>query len=173
MSRETETLLWQGRPDTKLRFWIRSPMEFALGMACLGGPINPMLLLYLGGSNAWMYFLPMMVLGLWFLGGWCFVDAYKRRQTRYYLSSERAVIDVRWPWSLSRREVMLTPDTDLELAHPHVYFDRDTSPMWDGRPPRNIGFEYLDDAVQVADQMQRALWALSLPPKAAIRDIRA
>ncbi len=170
MSRETETLLWQGRPDTRVIFDIRSPMEFAFGLSFLGGPTTPALLLYLGGSLWWLAFLPVMVVGFWMVVGWCLWDALRRRVTRYYLSSERMVIDTLWPAFPQRTEHPLTPDTEIRLEAPHLWYARRDRPTWDGQPPRNIGFEYLDDARAVADQMQRAQWARSLPPKADLRD---
>lgn len=169
MNREDETLLWQGRPDSRLEISVRSPLEFGFGMTFLGGPLTPLLLLYFAGSPHWPYFLLPMAGGLWLLVGWCVMDAARRRVTRYYLSDRRMVIDTLWPGLPRRREIALTPETPIRLDAPHVWFAQEDRGTWDGRPPPLIGFEHLDDARSVAEQMQRAQWALSLPPE-AIRD---
>lgn len=165
MTRGTETLLWQGRPDAAIRWSIRSPVEFAFGLTLFGGPIQPSLLLFLSGNPWWLIFLPLYLLGAWLLVGWCLWDALRRRLTRYYLSDRRAVIDTYWPGFPRRVEHAIDPETEIRLERPHLWFDRAAHPTWDGRQPPDIGFEYLDDAERVADLMRRAQWALVVPPE--------
>lgn len=87
-----ERVVWQGRPDRAPRLEIRDPMEFGLGLSLTFGPATPMLLLWLGGGSGWMWMLPTVALGLWFLVGTSLWDAYRRNRTWYSLTDRRAFV---------------------------------------------------------------------------------
>jgi hypothetical protein len=166
MTRATETLLWQGRPRAALDIFAPSPLRLGLGLALFGGLLTPMLVLRGAGITYWVLFLPAMAAGFWLCLGDALWDALRRWRTRYYLSDERLVIDTLWPWGGKRVEYRLRPDMVMRLDRPHVRV------LYGGSGPEAtaIDLEYLDDAVQVAEQVQDALRRAPQNSEAATRD---
>jgi hypothetical protein len=139
-----ERIVWQGRPDRRLRLEIRDPMEFGLGLSMTLGPAAPMLLLWLGGGSGWVWMLPTVALGLWFLVGTCLWDAYRRSRTWYSLSDRRAFVATAL---LGQRRLR---DRPLGAAPRH---DRQSPGSLDFAAPgeRLFRFERIADAWAVRD----------------------
>lgn len=139
-----ERVLWQDRPQQGLRLTVRDPMEFGLGLSLAFGPVTPMLLLWLGGNPLWLAFLPALLLGGWFLGGWCLWDAYRRARTWYSLTDRRAFVAT----ALLGRRRLRTRELDAPPRH-----DRRTPGTLDfgahGDAP--FRFERIADAWAVRD----------------------
>lgn len=166
MTPHHETLLWQGRPNARPDWSFPTPMHFGIGLAALGGPLTPMLVLRGGGSAYWLLCLPVMAVGAWLLFGAALWDALRRWRTVYYLSDTRLVIDTRWPWGVRRSQWPLS-----EIAHARQngrHVDLTLRATADGSAPLRL--EYLDDAAQTTDQVIRALQRAPQTPETMFRD---
>lgn len=90
-----ETVIWEGRPDTKLRFGIETMatgiFAVALVLACLGMAtvINRSM-----PGNFWIIFGPGLVFGAVIVLFVPWLDSRKRGRTRYRLTNQRAIIQI-------------------------------------------------------------------------------
>lgn len=141
-------------------------MHFAIGLAALGGPLTPMLLLRGAGSPYWLLLLPILLAGVWLLFGSPLWDALRRQVTYYYLSDARLVVDRRWFWGVRRREWSLADIREARAAPPHVELTATSS---DGALI-SFRLEYLDDVRQTADQVSQALRDARPLPETRFRD---
>lgn len=153
-----ETILWEGAPDTKLRFGIETMatgiFAVALILACLG------LATVIDRSEPgyfWPILLPGLLLGAVIVLAYPLIDSLTRRRTRYRLTNQRAF--VRSPFGGPKTERLengypIPPLDDLiyrDGSPPSIYLAiRATrSGPKERRIPRDVGFERIEEARDV------------------------
>lgn len=153
-----ETILWDGSPDTRLRFGIETMatgiFAVALILACLG------LATVIDRSEPgyfWPILLPGVGLGAIIVLAYPVIDSLARRATRYRLTTERAII--RGPLAGIKTEQSengypIPPLNELIYKDgnpPSIFFG--TRPTNKGpkgrRVTRDVGFERIADAREV------------------------
>lgn len=90
---DAETILWEGRPDTKLRFGMETMatgiFALALVLGCLG--IATVVERTMPGVY-WQVLLPGLILGLGIVMTFPLLDTLKRGRTTYAISNKRIII---------------------------------------------------------------------------------
>jgi len=116
-----EHILWQGRPDGRLRLKGRNLLISGFGVGFLAFSVFWVIMAFSfpGTQNdpvGWlfpMFGLPFVLVGLWLVFGVHFYDAYKRSKSFYTLTSKRAFIGS----DLGGRRLQSYPiDKDATLA---------------------------------------------------------
>jgi len=158
-----EALLWQGRPDARLRFPLEFMVASAFGLAffCVGvfelgfNPWRPRgfdLLSSLIGA----FSVTFMLFGLYLMVGTFLVDAYQRRKTRYFLTDRRAILMQDAFPKPSVTTYPITPEMQIELRNttpPSVLFEDTIIQHEDETELRRTGFEFIADAKTVYELM--------------------
>lgn len=149
---DDETLLWEGRPDAKLRFGMETLatgiFAAALVLACLGlatviNRADP--------GTFWVILTPGLVIGAITMLAYPLVDSARRRKTTYRLSNKRAFIN--------QTAYPIPPLDQLIYRNgtpPTIYFTTDGQK----RQPKDIGFERISDARDVFIMMRDRAAAL-------------
>jgi hypothetical protein len=138
-----ETVLWEGRPDTKLRFGIEtmatSIFAVAMVLACLG------LATVINRSypdTFWLIFAPGLLVGVFIVMAYPLIDSAVRRKTRYRLTDKHAYIQ-------GHRSGYPIPQLDDLIYRngtpPTIFF----ATKGRGRQAKDIGFERITDAKDV------------------------
>jgi hypothetical protein len=111
-----ETILWQSRPGTRLRWEFRTPLEAFFALFFTGFSVFwTTMVARESRTEAACSGLVFVAVGLWLLVGQHFWGAFRRRRTQYILTNRRALIatDV-----LGRRKLEshpIRPDTMISL----------------------------------------------------------
>ena len=144
---DNETVLWEGQPDTKLRFGLETMatglFAAALILACLG--LATVINRSIPGSF-WAIFAPGVVVAAIVVLFVPWMDSRKRGRTAYRLTNKRAIIQVG------------TANQSYALPKPEALVLRDGTPptVTFARLPgnRRVSFERISDGVQVHDMMR-------------------
>ena len=164
-----ETILWEGRPDTKLRFGIETMatgiFAVALILACLG------LATVIDRATPgyfWVILLPGIGIGAVIVLAYPVIESLARRATHYRLTNKRAI--VRGPKGKATTEQSqngypIPPVEDLiyrDGTPPSIYFAaRHTKKGPKGRRiNHDVGFERIAEARSVFPMMLDAAKAL-------------
>ena len=152
---DTEEILWEGKPDIKLRFGMETMATgiFAVAMilACLG--LATVIDRSVPGLY-WPIFAPGVILGAIIVLTYPLIDSAARRKTSYRLTNKKAYI----ARSKQTQEGYPIPPLDDLIYRsgtpPTIYFAAFPIP---GKPhqTRDIGFERIADARDVFIQMRR------------------
>lgn len=148
-----ETILWQGRPDAKLRFGITTMatgiFAVTLVLACLG------LATVIDRANTgsyWGILAPGIIAGVAIVMAMPVIDSLIRYYTRYRLTNQRMLIAK--PVGTKRASYDIPALDDLIYRNgtpPSIFFSSRTS----GRKRTDIGFERITDARDVFIQMRK------------------
>ena len=164
-----ETILWEGKPDTKLRFGIETMatgiFAVALVLACLG------LATVIDRSDPgtfWVILAPGLCIGAIIVLAYPVIDSFARRATQYRLTTQRAYI--RGPHGgpktdKSENGYPIPPLDELIYragTPPSIYFaTRPTNTGPKGRRiTRDVGFERIAQAREVFIMMRERAEAL-------------
>lgn len=150
-----ETILWQGRPDTRPQ-WAALTRQRMVPAAVFTVVaviwfVQAAALADRGGVAALMPLLalPFLGIGLYHLGGHVLWDAYRRGRTWYSLSNKRAFIATDLPFRGKRlKSYPITRETILSFdgAEPgSIGFAFEPVPMKRGTRMRMVGFERIPD----------------------------
>lgn len=154
-----ETVLWQGRPDTRPQWAMLSPQRLTLGVvfivaAALWGWQSAGLA-QAGGAMALLPWIavPLLAVGLFNLAGHVLWDAFRRRCTWYTLTNRRAFIATDIPFRGKRlksypinRETILSFD---ESEPASIGFAFEPVPMKRSTRMKMVGFERIADGQTV------------------------
>lgn len=153
-----ETIVWQGHPDSALRFDLSQPMQTLMGVFFVGFSVFWMSTAAMAGGFFWMFGLLFFGVGLFNAIGVHFWKSYLRRNTHYTLTSKRAFIASKTPWKRKLQSYPITPDTTLSLVehgrYSTIHFAEETSRGQSGIMTTNIGFEYIPAARDVIVHMR-------------------
>lgn len=111
-----ETIIWQGRPDGRIVMRITNIAGFVFGLFFAGFALFWMIMASSAGGVFWMFGLIHFAVGLGVSFGAVFWSAYKRRNSWYTLTNQRAFIAANLP--LVGRKLKSYPinsDTMLEF----------------------------------------------------------
>ncbi len=158
-----EALLWQGRPAGGVRLEKSAALPILVGGLFLaflpfvyityltpdsGGPINPV---YYAIAAA------LALFGLWQVAGRWIFDAYQRKNTRYGLTSKRAIIAISGfggrvkSYPINRKNNLSLEEGTLD----RVNFAQRIQKSKDGDRIINIGFRYIEDGQEVFRLLQK------------------
>lgn len=144
-----ETIIWQGAPDTKLRFNTDAPMSTITGLFITGFSIFWMATASQAGGAFWMFGLFIFFTGLYNALGVHYHDAWTRGQTFYTLTSKRAFIASRTFKGKTLESYPINEDTRVRLEGDNpasIFFAQETRGRGRGKRDADIGFRYIDDA---------------------------
>ncbi|MCT8158911.1 aspartate carbamoyltransferase catalytic subunit [Pseudoruegeria sp. SHC-113] len=158
---EGETLLWQGRPDTRFVVMRKDLLPALFGLAFAGLALRMMAGALEDGPFPALFLLLFVAAGLAVAVATPFRFWLRRRVATYSLSTRRAFIANLWPRKMLRA-YEIAPDDVLELAEGSpgsVYFRTQYRNTAKGSRRERIGFERIDEARHVYDllrQVQRS-----------------
>lgn len=151
-----EEILWQGRPDTALRFGMATMaagiFAVALVLACLG------LATVIDRANTgsyWAILAPGMIAGVVIVLTGPVTDKLIRRNTRYQLTNKRMMIAK--PVGVRHASYPIPPLDDLiyrDGTPPSIYFATQP-PTGRQRRGADVGFERIADAREVFPIMRK------------------
>ncbi|MFT4700411.1 MAG: hypothetical protein ACI9ND_002784 [Yoonia sp.] len=153
---DDEMILWEGQPDTKLRFGMETLatgiFAGAMMLACLG------LATVIDRSdpgNFWLIFAPGVCISAAIVLAYPLIDSMKRRKTSYRLTNKRALI--LGPSGGTETDGYPIPRMDDLIYRsgtpPTIYFSDHPIPG-KTRQTRDVGFERIADAKKVFIMMR-------------------
>ena len=150
---EGEKILWQGRPDGRLRPGLRQLGGALFGLVFAGFALFWMLMAAAEGGSFWIYGLGHFALGMALAVGPIAYDVIRRRRTWYTLTDRRAFIATDMPL-VGRRLAFypIRPDSPVRLLQtrpPSVYFARKAIRTRNRSRHVPVGFEMIEDAHRV------------------------
>lgn len=157
---EGEEILWQGRPEHRLRLEFKSPLEAVIAIVFVGFSIFWMNGAAQSGGYFWTFGLLFFAVGLYQLVGQHIWAAMERRRTFYTLTNRRAIIAKTSVTGTRRlKSYPIGPGTRVTLEEAHglgsVHFATQTRTNSKGHETtRDIGFELLPDAREVLGMMR-------------------
>jgi len=150
---EGEKLLWEGAPATGLRFSgtglalsLFGVFFFGFSMFWVGLASNTG-----GGFIATLFGLPFVLVGLWLVAGHWFYDSYKRKRSRYALTSQRALI-ARTVFGRRMESYPIDRFSPIMLVEgplDTVNFHQKTVRGKNGDTQINIGFRFINEGKKV------------------------
>jgi hypothetical protein len=155
-----ERLLWQGAPASGLRFTPDGLAMSAFGAFFLGISVFIAFAGIMAGGGMGAVFslftTPFILVGLWLVVGHWFFDAYKRKHSRYALTTKRAIIarSVMGRKMLSYEIGRHSPISLVEGNLDTVNFDRRTYLTKNGTKTVLIGFRFIKDGREVFRMLQ-------------------
>ena len=157
-----ERILWQGAPDTAVRFSLTQLPEVLFGMLFSGFALFWMYMASMAPGLFWMFGLPLFLVGFGVILRSNYLAAKRRRFTYYTLTSRRAIVATSYPFSKRKlHSYPITASTTLELEEEDgqigtILFLRMQWRDSDGdRRSRNVGFERIPDARKVYALMRQ------------------
>lgn len=154
---DSETILWQGRPDPAFTITGGQIAQALFGAAFAGFALFWMLMASRGPSGFWMFGLIHFSVGIAITLHALIWPTYRRRHTWYTLTNERAFVAMALPFKgKSLNSYPILPDTPLRLADGQpgsVWFAQEHRRTKNGSRRVDIGFERLHDARDVLKMM--------------------
>jgi len=159
-----EELLWQGQPDDAVAW-----EDFEIRRALFGGVVMAFAVIWTSGvlraAPPGLPGLLMPLVGAFFFlqgarvaGGFLWIDAWRRRNSWYSLTNQRAFIATDMLGRKKLREFPITPESPLtyvEGAPGHIWFTKEYRATKNGSQRHFIGFERVPEARKVYDLMRR------------------
>ncbi|MEJ6404169.1 aspartate carbamoyltransferase catalytic subunit [Yoonia sp. 2307UL14-13] len=144
-----EDIIWQGRPDGRLKIGGKSLFMLLFGCAFAGFALFWMIMASLAGGFFWMFGLIHFSVGVGIIWFATYGAAYRRRHTWYTLTNKRAFIATSLPlrgrnlasYPISKDTQITFEDGDLSS----VFFASKTRRSKNGTYDVPIGFELLQD----------------------------
>lgn len=163
-----ETILWQGRPDARLKIGIGHVAAFLFGTVFAGFALFWMIMASKAGGFFWMFGLIHFSAGLGIMVGGPIISVWKRRHSYYTLTDRRAFIATDMPMrGQSLESYPITADTaitftegplsDLHFATRQVRAKR-------GHRSVPIGFDSIADGRHVLSLIRQVQRGNSLSP---------
>lgn len=157
-----ERLLWQGAPGRGIRFSLGGLILSVFGLFFLSfSMVWVGMALQMSTGSAMDYLFPMfgmpfVLVGLWLVVGHWFFDAYKRKNTRYALTTKRALIArTLFGRRMESYEISATsPLTLVEGKSDTVNFAEKTVRGKNGTSQVPIGFRFISDGRQVYNMLE-------------------
>lgn len=152
-----ENLLWQGAPARGLRFSGKGLLLSLFGLVFLSFSVFwvGMASFMTAGEPMGMLFplfgAPFVLVGLWLVVGHWIYDAYKRKRTRYALTTKRALI-ARTVLGRKMESYPISKDTQITLVSgtlDTVNFAERVYRNKDGDNVVPIGFRFIEDGQKV------------------------
>ena len=152
-----ERLLWQGAPATGLRFSAKGLFTSIFGLFFFGFSVFWVAMAASFGGNTPLDYLfplfglPFVLVGFWMVVGHWFYDAFKRKRSRYALTTKRAII----ARNLMRRKMEsyeITPQSPISLVEgtlDTVNFAQRTYRTKNGTNTVYTGFRFIEDGQKV------------------------
>ena len=154
-----ENILWQGRPNSKVKFEITHAFSFLFGLAFAGFAVFWMVGASQAGGGFWMFGLIHFFVGLSLSIGPPFYAAWRRKHTWYTLSSKRAFIATEMPALGRRMDIYpLNKDTNLSFDNGEpatIYFAETHKQTKNGSRVVKIGFERINDGKTVYSMIRK------------------
>lgn len=157
-----ETLLWEGAPARGVRVTGSGVVMSIFGLLFLGFSVfwvsmATSMTMGMGGWAAFPFFgVPFVLIGLWLVfGHWAF-DAYKRKRSRYAVTSRRALI-ARKLYGRKMHSYPITRQSQIRLIKGKldtVNFAEITRNGKNGTYVVPIGFRYISDGKKVYDLLR-------------------
>ncbi|MDJ0627883.1 MAG: aspartate carbamoyltransferase catalytic subunit [Rhodobacter sp.] len=150
---EGETILWQGRPGTRVVWKLSHGFTMVFGLVFAGFALFWMIMASQAGGGFWMFGLIHFFVGLGLAVGPPYWSAWKRRHTWYTLTDRRAFIASDLP--LQGRKLKSYPiDDRTQLEYEagdkaSIYFAHTYRRTKNGSTRVPIGFERLTDGEDV------------------------
>lgn len=156
-----EDIIWQGRPDGRIRLTLGSLRGMLPGAIFTGFLIFWMVAAARAGGFFWMFGLIFLGIGLRQLIGGPILDALRRRHSYYTLTNQRAFIAISLPGRPRKlTSYPITAASLLELEDsdpPSIWFTQGVERDWRNwtaaRAPR-AGFCYIPEARRVLGLMR-------------------
>ena len=148
-----EKVLWQGRPNTGLRWRKPSAFKFPMTLIFAGTAIYIQLGVY-GKSNPKFMLLfgsGFVAVGVFLTVGLFFWDSYKRRYTRYILTNKRAFVATNH-WKKNLRILPILKDTLVDFrpgTESTVILEFETRDTRKEKKTIEHGFELIDEGTKV------------------------
>jgi hypothetical protein len=154
-----EKIIWQGRPDGGFAIKVSNMLTALFGLVFAGFALFWMISASQGDGNFWMFGLLHFSVGFGLLLHALFWPTYKRRNSWYTLTDQRAFIAVNIPLrGKSLKSYPITADTSLELtdtALSSVNFAEEIKRGKNKSYTVPIGFERLTDGRDVYRLMRK------------------
>ncbi|SHI95190.1 hypothetical protein SAMN05444000_10429 [Shimia gijangensis] len=153
-----ETILWQGRPDGAVTVSIANVATSLFGLAFAGFALFWMIMASQAGGFFWMFGLIHFTVGLGLTGGPMVWSAYRRRNTWYTLTDQRAFIASSLPVRGKTLDSFpITEDTMLSLTEgppDSLFFATRTRRTKNGTRQVKVGFERIEGGKDVYRMMR-------------------
>lgn len=149
---EGEEILWQGRPDPRVRMDTSQPMMIFMGLFFMLFSVVWMNMASRAGGFFWMFGLIFFGIGFFNSIGVHFWKAYLRAHTHYTLTSKRGFIATDVLGRRSLKSYPIEKDTEVELTEGDsatVTFARQRKRAKRGHYYVPVGFEYIKDGREV------------------------
>lgn len=148
-----ETILWQGRPGTRVVWKTSHIIPFVFGMFFAGFALVWMIMASSAPGPFWMFGLIHFCVGIGLAVGPQFYSAWRRRHTWYTLTNQRAFIATDSPLEdRSLKSYVINAETKLEFESgipASIYFDHEYRSGKNGARKIPIGFERIQDGEKV------------------------
>lgn len=155
---ESETILWQGRPDGKATFSATNIIMVLFGLAFAGFALFWMIMAASAGGFFWTFGLIHFSVGIGLALGPIFGSAYKRRHTWYTLTDRRAFVATNLPIrGKSLDSYPITNDTVLTLEEgppDTLYFATRIKRTKNDTREIKLGFERIEGGREVYRMMR-------------------
>jgi len=148
-----EEIVWQGRPDGKIVIGIANIIGVIFGMFFAGIALIWMVIAASAGGLFWMFGLIHFTVGLGIAFGAVYMGAYRRRNSWYTLTNQRAFIA--YQFSIIGKQLKSYPiseDTVLDFQDGEwssIYFATERHRTRNGSRTSRIGFERIADGRDV------------------------
>ncbi|MEM7596349.1 MAG: aspartate carbamoyltransferase catalytic subunit [Pseudomonadota bacterium] len=148
-----EKILWQGRPDAKVRLRLSKLAGFVFGLFFAGFALFWMIMASMAGGFFWMFGLLHFFVGLGVAFGALFGSSWRRKHSWYTLTDRRAFIATDLPFrGRSLKSYPITRETmlDFDGGDPAtIHFNHEMRRRKNGHTKVAVGFERIKDGAEV------------------------
>ncbi|MEL7279843.1 MAG: aspartate carbamoyltransferase catalytic subunit [Pseudomonadota bacterium] len=153
-----EKILWQGRPDAKVKLRLSKLTGFVFGLFFAGFALFWMIMASMAGGFFWMFGLLHFFVGLGVAFGSLFGSSWRRKHSWYTLTDRRAFIATDMPFrGRSLKSYPITRDTvlDYDGSDPAtIHFNHEMRKRKNGQYKVAVGFERIKDGARVYRMMR-------------------
>lgn len=155
---EGETILWQGRPDTRVVIRPGNVFMTIFGLIFAGFALFWMVMASQAPGGLWMFGMIHFSIGVGIIAAALFWGPYKRRHTWYTLTTKRAFIATDLPVvGRQLKSYPITPGTILDLTRGDrdtIIFHEEQRRGRNGSYTVKIGFERIENGAEVYRMMR-------------------
>ena len=161
-----EKILWQGRPDAKVRLRLSKLAGFVFGLFFAGFALFWMVMASMAGGFFWMFGLLHFFVGLGVAFGALLGSSWRRKHSWYTLTDRRAFIATDLPFrGRSLKSYPITRETmlDFDGGDPAtIHFNHELRRRKNGHTKVAVGFERIKDGAEVYRLMRGIQESLAL-----------